>query len=152
MLCDTCLNIYDGSEKKEHGVLRNVWAHHDSVHDIEAAGRSGCYICATIWDRLTEDDIARINGTLKDDVQPFNRFRPRNHREVIAEYCFYGWTVYDRGGGVVVFTFGLKPWKHVAFELLPCTGNIEPIPSVQTRLISIRLPSRNSQSRWPDLA
>jgi hypothetical protein len=145
MLCDACKKIFDGSLNQPHPILNGCYVHHESALTIEATGNSGCYICATIWDRFTEDEKELIlsNTNQKAQSVPFlqklknifedtywrlywsiySLFLIPYYKQSVRrnDYCCYGWRP-NFDGGFVDFSFGTMKWKSVFFTLLPCSG------------------------------
>jgi hypothetical protein len=145
MLCNACEKIFDSTAKKSHAYLSNRYMHHDDAYQIETATKAGCFICSTLWDRLTEEekDFVRSEGakklqasTISDKVKHrfeivwrrmywgVSRFFVNPEFKQLMrpyEYNSYGWMAdYERG--LVVFSLGTKAWKEVAFMLLPDHG------------------------------
>lgn len=146
MLCTACRKIFDSSLKRPHTILHDVYVHHESAHEIEVAGKAGCYICSTLWDRFAEDEkeLIRSNATNKaqsvSSLQMLRRVLEATLRGFFwsiwrhvsepwtkqfampNDYCCYGWKALNLEGGVVAFSFGCMTWKLVNFVLLPCSG------------------------------
>ena len=148
MLCAACRKIFDCSLKRLYAILYESYVHHESAHEIEVAGKAGCYICSTLWDRLAEDEKELIcsNATNKAQSVLFLQIlrhvleaalrvlfwffwlimryfmKPEAKQfYMLNDYCCYGWKALIEDG-VVVFTFGSMTWKLVNFMLLPCRG------------------------------
>ena len=145
MLCNECERVFDSTVKTPHAYISNRYVHHDDAYQIETASKAGCFICSTLWDRLTEEekDIVRSEGAKK--LQASTMFDSVKHRFEIVwrwmswsvlrflmnpnfkqlalpnDYNSYGWMAdYERG--LVTFSLGTRTWKEVAFMLLADHG------------------------------
>lgn len=145
MLCNACEKIFDSSVKSPHGSFNNQFAHHNAAYEIEIASLAGCFICSTVWDRLTDEekDLVRSERAKKLRTKTLS-IEAKRMSEVIwrrvvwgasrlvlnsqfkqtalsNDFSFYSWTAdYDRG--VVVFSLGTRVWKEIAFMLVPDLG------------------------------
>ena len=153
MLCDACIRIYSTGSKDRHPFFEGFYAHHDTLHELRAAVRTGCYICATIWDKFTADEIKRIDEIADKLLERRRLVRPglgpvrpalhvpwrspfgqvhhamggfgRWRSDPEFDHFTYGWKLWVHDPvGTIRFHFGPDNWKTIGFALLPCKGRV----------------------------